>query len=185
MRLVPLAAGLLVAGFSAAAVAKLPPLSDDAKAKAAEAAAKAAWGDKVAAFKLCQSMDRVAEQYRKSDFVKEKKSKRVWLAADKLFTDAHGKEELTEEGKKALDMAMSDFTSYLPNKPLMVEGYADRGSPAEEYRKSEQRAELVRDYLASRFQLKPQYTGTMPLSDSPPEQSGQSNWDGVSLVILT
>jgi hypothetical protein len=66
MRLVPLAVGLLVAGFSAAAVAKLPPLSDDAKAKAAEAAAKAAWGDKVAAFKLCQSMDRVAEQYRKS-----------------------------------------------------------------------------------------------------------------------
>jgi hypothetical protein len=46
-----------------AAFAKLPPLGDDAKAKAAEAAAKTAHGDKVAAFKLCQSMERVATKY--------------------------------------------------------------------------------------------------------------------------
>ena len=45
------------------ACAKLPPLSDDAKAKAAEAAAKTAHGDKVAAYKLCQSMDKVAATY--------------------------------------------------------------------------------------------------------------------------
>lgn len=43
--------------------AKLPALSDDAKAKAAEAAAKTAYGDKVAAYKLCQSQDRVAARY--------------------------------------------------------------------------------------------------------------------------
>jgi hypothetical protein len=46
-----------------AALAKLPPLSDEAKAKAAEAAAKTAHGDKVNAYKLCQSMDRVAATY--------------------------------------------------------------------------------------------------------------------------
>jgi hypothetical protein len=45
------------------ALAKLPPQSDDAKAKAAEAAAKTAHGDKVGAYKLCQSMDRVAATY--------------------------------------------------------------------------------------------------------------------------
>jgi hypothetical protein len=45
------------------AFAKLPPLSDDAKAKAAEAAAKTAHGDKVGAYQLCQSMDRVAAKY--------------------------------------------------------------------------------------------------------------------------
>ena len=54
---------LILLGFSAAALAKLPPLSDDAKAKAAEAAAKTAYGDKVGAYKLCQSMDRVAATY--------------------------------------------------------------------------------------------------------------------------
>ena len=44
-------------------VAKLPPLSDEAKAKAAETAAKTALADKVGAYKLCQSMDRVAAVY--------------------------------------------------------------------------------------------------------------------------
>ncbi|MET4576090.1 hypothetical protein [Ottowia thiooxydans] len=45
------------------ALAKLPPLSDEAKAKAAEAAAKTAWSDKVAGYQLCQSQDRVAATY--------------------------------------------------------------------------------------------------------------------------
>jgi hypothetical protein len=48
---------------TAAVLAKLPPPSDEAKAKAAEAAAKSAWGDKVAAFQLCKSMDAVAAAY--------------------------------------------------------------------------------------------------------------------------
>ena len=54
---------LLLAGPVAA---KLPALSDEAKAKAAEAAAKAAWTDKVGLYQLCKSMDRVADTYRKS-----------------------------------------------------------------------------------------------------------------------
>ncbi|HET9821145.1 MAG TPA: hypothetical protein VFQ16_04910 [Burkholderiaceae bacterium] len=55
---------LSVLAFSAgAALAKLPPLSDEAKAKAAEAAAKTAHGNKVADFQLCKSMDRVAAGY--------------------------------------------------------------------------------------------------------------------------
>jgi hypothetical protein len=58
--LLSIAAATSLAG---AAWAKLPPVSDEAKAKAAEAAAKTAWGDKVGAYKLCQSMDRVAAHY--------------------------------------------------------------------------------------------------------------------------
>lgn len=50
----------LVAG---AAWAKLPPPSDEAKAKAAEAAAKAAHAGKVGGFQLCKSMDAVAAAY--------------------------------------------------------------------------------------------------------------------------
>lgn len=60
-----LAAALLCAA-PLAAVAKLPPLSPEAKAKADEAKAKTAWTDKVAAYKLCQSMDRTAAQYFKN-----------------------------------------------------------------------------------------------------------------------
>jgi hypothetical protein len=56
--------GLMILGVaSACACAKLPPASDDAKAKAAEAAAKTAHGNKVADFQLCKSMDRVAAGY--------------------------------------------------------------------------------------------------------------------------
>jgi hypothetical protein len=49
--------------FSATTLAKLPAPSDEAKAKAAEAAAKTAWSNQVANFQLCKSMDRVATGY--------------------------------------------------------------------------------------------------------------------------
>ena len=50
----------------ATAFAKLPPVSEEAKAKAAETAARNQWVDKVASYKLCLAMDRTAEAYRKS-----------------------------------------------------------------------------------------------------------------------
>lgn len=53
----------LFAGVSSLALAKLPPLSDEAKAKAAEAAAKAAWAGKVDSYLLCKSLDKVAASY--------------------------------------------------------------------------------------------------------------------------
>jgi hypothetical protein len=55
-----LAALALTAG---SAFAKLPAPSDEAKAKAAEAAAKTAHAGKVDNYKLCLSMDRVAARY--------------------------------------------------------------------------------------------------------------------------
>ena len=64
MRLAAIAAITAAAFAGGGALAKLPPLSDDAKAKAAEASSKAAWNDKVGLYKLCQSMDRVAATYR-------------------------------------------------------------------------------------------------------------------------
>lgn len=59
----PLLTLSVLALAAAFAHAKLPPLSDDAKAKAAEAAAKAAHAGKVANYKLCLSMERVAVKY--------------------------------------------------------------------------------------------------------------------------
>lgn len=62
-KVVPL---LLLAGLSGAAFAKLPALSDEAKAKAAETAAKTAWAGKVDVYQLCKSQDQVAAKYYKS-----------------------------------------------------------------------------------------------------------------------
>ena len=60
-------ATLLVASlFSASVMAKLPAPSDEAKAKAAEAAAKTAHGNKVADFQLCKSREKVAAHYYKT-----------------------------------------------------------------------------------------------------------------------
>ena len=57
MNKILIAMSLLV--FSAVAMAKLPPLSDEAKAKAEETKAKAAHTAKVEAYDLCKSQDKV------------------------------------------------------------------------------------------------------------------------------
>ncbi|MES2942593.1 MAG: hypothetical protein V4772_06965 [Pseudomonadota bacterium] len=58
----------LLAGTGTLALAKLPVpvLTDEAKAKAAEAAAKAAWAGKVDGYLLCKSQDKVAAAYLQS-----------------------------------------------------------------------------------------------------------------------
>ena len=63
---VAIIAAALLAGVAVVAVAKLPPPSDEAKAKAAETAAKGAWADKISTYQLCRAGDRVAEAYRRS-----------------------------------------------------------------------------------------------------------------------
>ncbi len=68
--------------IAATAHAKLPPLSDEAKAKAAEAAAKTAHGTQLANFQLCKSMDSVAAGY----FAKAKQNGKAVKDATK--TDA-------------------------------------------------------------------------------------------------
>jgi hypothetical protein len=59
---------LVLALAAPLAWAKLPPPSStpEAKAKAAETAAKTAWTAKVDAYKLCQAQDRVVAKYRAS-----------------------------------------------------------------------------------------------------------------------
>lgn len=56
----------LTLAFSAAAKLPAPVLTDEAKAKAAEAAAKTAHGNKVANYQLCKSIERTAEHYQKT-----------------------------------------------------------------------------------------------------------------------
>ena len=46
------------------ALAKLPPPTEEAKAKAAEAAAKGAWSAKVAAYETCKAEDRAVARYQ-------------------------------------------------------------------------------------------------------------------------
>jgi len=62
MRLAPF---ILATSVAFPTLAKLPPAPESSKAPAAEAAAKAAWTDKVGLYQLCLSQDRLAEAYRR------------------------------------------------------------------------------------------------------------------------
>jgi hypothetical protein len=68
MRTYLMAMALLVA--SAGSMAKLPPPSDEAKAKAEETKAKAAHTAKVEAYDLCKSQDKVAAHVNKHNKAK-------------------------------------------------------------------------------------------------------------------
>jgi hypothetical protein len=61
-----IAALLIATLIAASAFAELPPPTAEEKAKAAEAAARAAWAAKVGAYQLCVTMERTAEAYRNS-----------------------------------------------------------------------------------------------------------------------
>lgn len=63
MRSSTFAALIAAVALAGPALASLPPPSDAAKAKAAEAAAKAAWSHKVNAHKVCEIENRLAKAY--------------------------------------------------------------------------------------------------------------------------
>jgi hypothetical protein len=54
----------VIIAASSLALAKLPPPDDAAKAKAAEASAKAAWQSKVGAYQQCKVEDKLAAQHK-------------------------------------------------------------------------------------------------------------------------
>lgn len=57
---------LLLLAVSTSVMAKLPPPNAEAKAKAAETAAKQAWSAKVDGYQLCESQNKAAAAYRTS-----------------------------------------------------------------------------------------------------------------------
>ncbi len=63
MKIIVALVSTLVAG---SALAKLPDVPAEEKAKQADAAAKTAWSDKVSLYQTCLVQDRVAEAYRRS-----------------------------------------------------------------------------------------------------------------------
>ena len=72
---------LMSAALVLPVAAKLPAPSEEAKAAAADTAAKAAWADKVGAYKLCLSQDKVAAGYKKTVLAAGKDAAAVQTAA--------------------------------------------------------------------------------------------------------
>ncbi len=123
-------------------------------------------------------------KYAGSKFVRQAHA-RVWIPASGLFaTQPDGSQELTATGRSILNQSMSDLVPFLPNNPIMIEGYAESGIPDQQYVASRQRAYQVRQYLLKQFHLKAEYVGMMPLANHPPPGTGKSSWDGVCLALV-
>jgi phospholipid/cholesterol/gamma-HCH transport system substrate-binding protein len=112
---------------------------------------------------------------------------RVWQRSDDLFEthpDRPESERLTGPGKARIDSAIAPYLENIASGIVMVEGYAQQGTPAEQYLQSQARAALVRDYLIARFRLDPQATGAIPLSAHSPDSPGKAPWNGVALAVI-
>jgi phospholipid/cholesterol/gamma-HCH transport system substrate-binding protein len=128
------------------------------------------------------------ETYRKDRVFTNPKNERAWMSATELFTRQDNVEVLSPEGKKLLDAAMDKFGESVFDRPIVIEGYSNgtgpANDPADPVSSSRHRAILVRQYLQSRFQLFPTNLGIVPMSNSPPNGLGHSEWDGICLVFL-
>ncbi len=125
-------------------------------------------------------------EYRKGVLENGKrKAMRIWLAADVLFAPGpDGTEVLTPGGQARLDSAMTTYLEYLPASPLVIEGYATQGTVGERFSRARTRAGIVREYLRGRYDLRPQYTGSIALGDDAEGSPAGSTWDGVATTLF-
>lgn len=124
------------------------------------------------------------EEYRRNKLFINTDDRRSWLSADHLFLDgAHGSEELSGDGRKAIDAAIAAFGDTVFQQPIVIEGYSDAASPADQLALSYTRASLVRTYLEARFPFAAKNLGVMPLSATPPPGLGHEHWSGVCILV--
>jgi phospholipid/cholesterol/gamma-HCH transport system substrate-binding protein len=126
------------------------------------------------------------EQYREGALATpDRRVLRIWVASDVLFEmDAAGAERISDGGRVRLDSAMSQFVAYPRSSPFVVEGYAQLPTAGERYLVSRRRAQLVRDYLVSKFGLDSNVVATMPLGAEAVGSPLGDRWDGVALAIF-
>jgi phospholipid/cholesterol/gamma-HCH transport system substrate-binding protein len=115
----------------------------------------------------------------------DRKALKIWLRSSVLFaTGPDGTEELTPDGKARVESAMAAFLRYAQDAPLVVEGYSTVGGTAQEHIQSRARAQMVLDYLSSRFGLASNRTVAMPLGDRAAGSPDGKTWDGVALALF-
>jgi phospholipid/cholesterol/gamma-HCH transport system substrate-binding protein len=115
----------------------------------------------------------------------DRRALRIWLAADRVFTQgADGMETLSEDGMARLDSAMGMFLRFPQRYPFVLEGYARGHTAAARHLDSRRRAELVRDYLVAKFKLDTNFVAIMPMGDEAEGSPSGDHWDGVALAMF-
>jgi phospholipid/cholesterol/gamma-HCH transport system substrate-binding protein len=109
---------------------------------------------------------------------------RKWLQADSLFLHGpKGAEELSGDGRHEIDAAVMSFGDSIFAHPIVIEGYSDAAAPADALSFSYARAEIVRNYLISRYPFEVKNVGVMALSGVPPTGLGHEHWSGICILI--
>ena len=130
--------------------------------------------------------DVTVQQYREGVLdTEDRRALRIWLGAPVLFEkDAAGVERLSAGGRARLDSAMSQFVKYPSTSPFVVEGYSGAATAAERFLVSKTRAQMVRDYITSKFGMDPGLVAVMPMGDQAEGAPGGDVWDGVALAMF-
>jgi phospholipid/cholesterol/gamma-HCH transport system substrate-binding protein len=124
------------------------------------------------------------EEYKRSKLFGNTQSSRAWLQADTLFRHGpHGTEELSTDGKRAIDTAVASFGDAIFTHPIVIEGYSDAAVSADALSWSSARAQLVRNYLEARYPFTSKNVGVMPLSATPPPGLGHDRWSGICILV--
>ena len=124
------------------------------------------------------------QEYRRSTLFASTQNPRVWLQADALFQHGpHGTEELSADGKQAIDAAVESLGDAIFTHPIVIEGYSDAAVSADALSWSYARAQFVRNYLEARYPFTAKNVGVMPLSATPPPGLGHDRWSGVCVLV--
>jgi phospholipid/cholesterol/gamma-HCH transport system substrate-binding protein len=122
--------------------------------------------------------------YRRGRLFASPNNPRAWLRADSLFQQGtNGSEELSQDGKRAIDAAVVSFGDSIFTHPIVLEGYSDAVAPADALSFSYARAQIVRNYLEARYPFEAENVGVMPLSATPPTGLGHGHWSGVCILV--
>ena len=130
-------------------------------------------------------IDLTPDQYRSNPYFNSQKNQRAWLnAADSFGKDSNGTEVLSAVGEQQIDQVIGAAKDSVMDQPIIIEGYSNHASAADELATSRSRSLLIAHYLEKRFHLSARNIGLMPLSDTAPSSSGKDSWDGACIVLL-
>jgi phospholipid/cholesterol/gamma-HCH transport system substrate-binding protein len=137
--------------------------------------------------------DLTLAEYRAVGLGQHRGAIRIWLRAEMLFEPAPGaaagtasaaemREVLSVEGRRRLDGAMAEVLRYPADTPLVIEGYAHEPRRDAWHLTATGRAEQVRDYLMTRYRLKPNRVGVIAVGPGTKDGVSGDSWNGIALA---
>jgi phospholipid/cholesterol/gamma-HCH transport system substrate-binding protein len=125
------------------------------------------------------------DEYRSNSYFNSQRNRRTWLnAADAFGKDSNGNEVLSVAGEQEIDRAIGTAKDTVIGQQIVVEGYSNQPSAADEMARARLRSLIVAHYLEKRFHLDAKSIGLMSMNATAPSSSGKDSWDGACIVLL-